>query len=165
MELKEYSKILICGISGAGKTTLARSISKEYGHKPIYLDRYFWKENWTQRSTEELYSLVGHEIKSDKWVLEGALLKIVRRYSDNADLIIWLQPSKYVAIYRVLKRAILNYGKVREEFAEGCHEKINFSFIKWIWNYSKNKDAEIEAILENSSAKVIKVSNSKQLSL
>jgi adenylate kinase family enzyme/GNAT superfamily N-acetyltransferase len=159
-----YNRILICGISGAGKTTLAKKLAEEYGHKPLYLDQYFWMENWTQRPLNEFFSLLDQEIEKDTWILEGALLKIVRRYVGRADLVIWLRPSRSVAIFRVLKRVFLNYGNVREEFAPGCYEKIDFEFLKWIWNYPKNKHHELAKIFKDNNVKYIEIKSVRDLS-
>lgn len=128
-----------------------------YGHKALHLDHYFWMENWTQRPLDEFYHLLDQETEKPQWILEGALLKVVRRYVGKADLVIWLCPSRVTAIFRVLKRVVLSYGKSREEFASGCNEKFDFEFLKWIWNYPKNKNAELESIFQQAGVKVIKV--------
>ena len=40
-------KIAIIGISGMGKSTLARRLSKCTGINPVFADSYVWEENWT----------------------------------------------------------------------------------------------------------------------
>lgn len=155
MKIEQHSKILICGISGAGKTTLARNLSQKYGYKALYLDQYFWLENWTKRPSDDFFNILDKETEGEKWILEGALLKVVRRYIGKSDLVIWMRPNKLVAIYRIFKRVLTHYGEVREELAPGCYEKLDFEFLKWIWNYPKNKDAELEKILLESGVKFI----------
>lgn len=159
----KFKRILICGISGAGKTTLAKNLARKHGYKPLYLDQYFWIENWTQRPLDEFYSLLDQETEKEYWILEGALLRVVRRYVDRADLVIWLRPNRFVAIYRVLKRVFLNYGKVREEFASGCYEKFDFKFLKWIWHYPKDKNHELIKIFKDSKVKCIEVKSTRDL--
>lgn len=159
----KVSKILICGISGAGKTTLTKKLSEKYGYKPVHLDKFFWQENWTKTPEQEFYDLLDKETSQDNWILEGALLKIVRRYVNQVDLVIWLCPNRFVAIYRVLKRMLLTYGKVREDLASGCYEKMDLSFIKWIWDYPNSKYPELEKILNQSGVQFLKITNSLDL--
>ncbi len=155
MNIGNHSRIIICGISGAGKTTLARNLSRKHGHKALHLDQYFWLDNWTKRPGDEFFNLLDQETDEEKWILEGALLKVVRRYVSKSDLIIWMRPNRMVAIYRILKRVVTNYGKVREEFAPGCYEKLDIAFLRWVWNYPKNKNAELEKIFREAGVKVI----------
>lgn len=153
------SRILICGISGAGKTTLAKKLAQQFGYEAIYLDTYLWKENWTISSNEELFKILDVKTAGVCWILEGALLKVVRRYISQVDIVIWRRPKRHTAILRILKRAILNFGQVREEFAPGCNERIDLEFLKWVWNYPKSKDPELMKIFKESGVQVLEVSN------
>lgn len=153
------SRILICGISGAGKTTLAKKLAQQFGYEALYLDSYLWKENWTICSNEELFKKLDAKTAGDCWILEGALLKVVRRYISQVDIVIWLRPKRHTAIFRILKRAILNFGQVREEFAPGCNERIDFEFLKWVWSYPKSKDPELIKIFEDSGVQVLELTN------
>ena len=77
MNIENHSRILICGVSGGGKTTLARLLSKKYGYKVIHLDQFFWLENWVKRPEDEFYQMLDQETEGSNWILEGALLKVV----------------------------------------------------------------------------------------
>ena len=39
----------------------------------------------------------------------------------------------------VLKRVLTTYGKVRPDMGEGCPERFDWEFLKWVWTFNKNK--------------------------
>ena len=57
----------------------------------------------------------------------------------RADAVIYLAFSRMACLLGVLKRVLTTYGKVRPDMGEGCPERIDFEFLKWVWNYNKNK--------------------------
>ncbi len=55
---------------------------------------------------------------------------------------------RYLCMYRVIKRRILNHGRTRRDMAEGCKEKIDLEFLRWIWNFKKRSRGKILKTLE-----------------
>ena len=53
------------------------------------------------------------------------------------DTAILLDLPRHICAWRVLKRAVSYYGKTRPDLAEGCPEKIDLPFLKWVWDFPK----------------------------
>lgn len=162
MGIENCKKIFICGISGAGKTTLAKNVAINFGHSPINMDEHFWLENWEQRPVEDFYDRTDKAIQTEKWVLEGAVGKVISRYAPQADIVIWLNFSRYFAIFRVLKRITMHYNKkTRAEMPDGCIERFDFNFIKWIWKYpTRNK--KIREFFNENNIEFIEIKNKRE---
>ena len=56
-----------------------------------------------------------------------------------ADTIIYVDISRVICIYRVLKRMIQYRGKSRPDMAAGVNERFDIDFLKWVWDYPKTK--------------------------
>ena len=67
------------------------------------------------------------------------------------SLVIFLDFNRYLCLYRAITRFIKYYGKSRPDMAEGCNEKFDFNFIKWIYEYPKVKKPIILQKLKNLS--------------
>jgi adenylate kinase family enzyme len=53
----------------------------------------------------------------------------------RADTVIFLDYSRLVSTFRALKRQLLNRG--RSVQAEGCPERFDAAFIRWVWRYNR----------------------------
>jgi adenylate kinase family enzyme len=56
----------------------------------------------------------------------------------KCDTIIWLDYSRWACLWGMLQRALRNRGKTRPDMAEGCPERLNWEFVKYIWNFNRN---------------------------
>ena len=61
---------------------------------------------------------------------------------------IFIDQSRWVCLWRCLRRFALHRGNNRLELAEGCNEKIDLDFLKWIWNYPRDVKPKIESLLK-----------------
>jgi adenylate kinase family enzyme len=156
IKFDEHSKILVVGTSGSGKSTLARNISAILQIKDIELDALFWKENWTQSRIEEFRIKIEKSIKDEKgYVLHGNYNQVNDLTWGNADTVIWLDYSRFIVMWRVIKRTIIRII-TQEELWAGNKETIKNSFfdkdsiILWAWNtYSTRKAQYKEMVKEN----------------
>ena len=132
-------RIVIIGCGGAGKSTLARQLGEKLGLPVVHLDKLFWKPGWVQVSQEEFDVLHRMELAKDRWIMDGNFNRTMPERIAQCDTIIYLDFSRFACLRGVLKRVLTTYGTVRPDMGEGCPERIDWEFLKWVWNFNKNK--------------------------
>lgn len=143
------NKVMVIGVSaGAGKSTFARRLGELTGIEVTYLDRLFWKPNWVEAPPEEFSTAQQQVVGRERWIIEGNYIKTVRIRESHADTVIYIELPLRVCLYRVLKRRVQYHGKTRQDIADGCKEKIDKAFLKFIvTTYGARKKAMKERML------------------
>ena len=132
-------RILIIGCGGAGKSTLARQLGEKLGLPVVHLDSIFWLPNWVERNRDEFDELVRQELMKQTWIMDGNFNRTLPERVKYCDTIIYLDFSRMACLLGVLKRIVTTYGTVRPDMGEGCPERFDLEFLKWVWNFNKNK--------------------------
>lgn len=128
-------RILIIGCSGAGKTTLARKLSDLLGLELIHLDREFWRPGWTAPDLDDWYAHNEELIAGESWIMDGNYGNTLSLRLRRADTVIWLDLSRRLCLWRVLWRLLWNYGQVRPEMTEGCPERYDREFLRYVYEF------------------------------
>ena len=131
-------RIVIIGCGGAGKSTLARQLGKKLNIPVVHLDKLWWKPNWVETSREEFDAKLAQELAKPRWIMDGNFNRTINQRVDRCDTLIYLDFNRVACLMGVLKRVITTYGKVRPDMGEGCPERFDFSFLKWVWNFNND---------------------------
>lgn len=99
-------RVLIAGVTGSGKTTLARRVAEMWDLHHVEIDGLFHGENWTPR--ESFIDDVRAFAAEDRWVTEW---QYTSKGTDailapRAQLVIWLDYPYRVVRTRLLRRTI-----------------------------------------------------------
>ena len=132
-------RILIIGCGGAGKSTLARQLGEKLGIPVVHLDKLFWKPGWVESAPEEIDAKIMEELRKPKWIMDGNFNRTLPQRVKYCDTIIYLDFSRTACLMGVVKRILTTCGTVRPDMGEGCPERFDLEFLKWVWNYNKNK--------------------------
>ena len=160
-------KIAILGYSGSGKSTLTAILAKKYGIDVLHFDAVHFLPGWVIRDRAEKERIVEDFLNSHtSWVIDGNYTKLsYERRLEEADLIIMLLFNRFSCFYRAYRRYKTYSGTTRPDMAEGCPEKFDREFAKWIlWDSRKKKARDrYKEIGKEYSDKVIVIKNQKQL--
>ena len=132
-------RILIIGCGGSGKSTLARQLGEKLNLPVVHLDKLFWKPGWVESSKEEIDAKIMEEISKPQWIMDGNFNRTMPVRIKYCDAVIYLDFSRFACLRGVLKRVLTTYGKVRPDMGDGCPERFDWEFLKWVWNFKKNK--------------------------
>ena len=132
-------RIMIIGCGGSGKSTLARQLGQKLGLPVVHLDKLFWTPGWVSISKEEFNRVHEEAISKEKWIIDGNFDRTIPVRLRRCDTVIYLDFSRIACLMGVLKRVLTTFGKVRPDMGEGCPERIDLDFLKWVWNFNKNK--------------------------
>lgn len=100
-------RVLIAGVTGSGKTTLARRIGALWGLRHIEIDGLFHGPNWTPRP--QFLDDVRAFAAEDHWITEWqyAGKGTSRILGPRAQLVIWLDYPYRVVRGRLLRRTLM----------------------------------------------------------
>ena len=67
-----------------------------------------------------------------------------------ADTVIFLKYPRALCLRRVLKRYLDYRGRTRPDLTEGCPERLNFEFLRYIWTYNRKMLPRMERYLKEA---------------
>ena len=160
-------KIAIIGYSGSGKSTLARKLAEQYNLPVLHFDRVQFRPNWEIRpqASKEIMTKTFLDLH-DRWVIDGNYSKLsFERRMEEADVIIMLLFNRFSSLYRVTRRYLTYKEDTRPDMAEGCKEKLDWEFVKWVlWEGRKKTTRQrFRNLMTQYPEKVIVIKNQKQL--
>ncbi|MBN6206815.1 DNA topology modulation protein [Ralstonia pickettii] len=149
-------KIAIIGSGGAGKSTFARQLSAKLNIKVYHLDAILWKPNWIGTPKDEQKRIQHDLIANESWIIDGNYGSTLDIRLNAADTIIFLDIHRLICLYRAVKRTFQYRNRTRPDMAEGCEERFDRNFLKWIWNYPHTRrPATINKLEELSTDKKV----------
>jgi adenylate kinase family enzyme len=170
-------RIMIIGICGAGKSTLARCLHAKIGLELIHLDQHHWQPNWVEPTKEAWSNTVTDLVKKDAWIMDGNFGRTMDIRLERADTIIYLNYPTGLCLWRVLKRVRKYNGTTRPDMPQGCPEHLDIGFLWYVltfkhrnrrrdlnklekWRAEKqvfilNNDREVEAFVKSVTPSVM----------
>jgi adenylate kinase family enzyme len=133
-------RILVMGSSGSGKSTFAQRLSGITGIPVISIDALFWKPGWVEPDRTEFRERLAEAARQPRWIMDGNYTShLVELRRDVSDTVIWFDLRRSACMLGILARIATSYGRVRPEMAEGCPEKIDFEFFRYVWTFREEQ--------------------------
>lgn len=132
-------RVAIIGSGGAGKSTLAREMGAKTGLPVIHLDREYWKPGWVESEPDEWSARVAELVATDEWITDGNYGGTLDLRLQRADTIIFLDLPRSLCVFRTLKRGLTYRNRSRPDMTPGCNERLEWQFLKWIWQYPTSR--------------------------
>jgi adenylate kinase family enzyme len=151
-------KILVIGSGGAGKSRFAQRLGGILKLEVIHLDSLYWSPGWVEMPKDKWKVIVEELLERDSWIIDGNYGGTLDIRLAACDEVILLDVPRLTCIVRVLKRAASYRKKSRPDMVAGCPEKVNWEFIKYIWDYPrKRKPALLEKLKFYSKTKAVTI--------
>lgn len=122
-------RIAVVGSSGAGKSTLSRELSRILDIPVIHLDVHYWQPGWVETPDEVWLERQKTLLNGESWIVDGNFGSTLDMRLGAADTVIFLDFSRFLCTYRVLKRLTMYRKGERPDMAEGCNERFDWDFI------------------------------------
>jgi adenylate kinase family enzyme len=128
-------RVAIIGPGGAGKSTLARQLGEITGLPTVHLDREHWRPGWQSPPGDAWRRTVERLAAGERWIIDGNYGgTMVPRFA-RADTIVFMDFPRWRYIPRVIHRCFAYREGSRPDMADGCPERLDLAFLRWLWAY------------------------------
>jgi len=162
--LTDRKRIMVVGSGGAGKTTLALKLGELTRLPVVHLDRHNWHSGWVPTPADEWRPKVEALAASDEWIIDGNYGGTLGIRVRRCDAIVFFDFNRVTCLWGAAKRAFLQRGASRPDMPEGCPERLDWAFLRWIWGYSRVSRPKVLSAIERASddVEVVMVRNRRQ---
>ena len=151
-------RVVVGGISGCGKTTLAREVASRLELPYVDFDALFHGPGWTVRPT--FLTDVDRFIATERWVTDsdGYESHVGSRVLDRADTYVWLDYDRPVVMRRVIARTARRVV-LRQRLFNGNRERLIAPFtdaehpVRWAWSqHGPRRQRNVERLTDPALA-------------
>jgi adenylate kinase family enzyme len=140
-------RVVVMGPPGSGKSTLARRIGACYRLPVYHLDQAYWRSGWIAAPAAEFRAEVARLAALPAWVIDGNYIDTIGPRFAAADVVIYLDVAPWRSVVRIVRRALLGYGRVRPDAALGCPERLDLGFVRFAWTFRQLRHARNLALV------------------
>jgi hypothetical protein len=149
-----YRHIVVIGVTGCGKSTLAEELARKLELDTIELDALYWKPGWIESGTEEFREKVDLATRAGRWALAGNYSKVRDIVWPRADAVVWLD-YPFPLVFRRLWRRTWQRWRTRELLWNTNYEPLLPQFKIWskeslfywqVYSYGRHKRTYREAL-------------------
>ena len=124
-------RIVVWGVTGSGKTTLAKQLGEALRLPVVELDGIRHARGWDSTGWDDFRVILTQRLESygGGWVVEGSYSAVHDVYLSRADTLLWLHLPFRVSFWRLLRRTVARAWDQKPLYNEdGPHESWRQSF-------------------------------------
>jgi adenylate kinase family enzyme len=120
-------RIVVVGVTGSGKTTLARQLAQGLNLPHFELDALHWEADWVEADEEIFRQRVRDSLAGRRWVVDGNYSSVRDLIWLEADTLVWLDYPLPFVLWRLVRRT---WRRVRsqEELWNGNRDRLAHQF-------------------------------------
>lgn len=125
-------RIMICGTSNTGKSTLAHAIGRKRELPVVHLDqlRFLPGTDWQDRPEGEFQAVHDEAILGERWVMEGNYSRYFPQRIARATGILLLIDNRFANFARYVRRTLFEKDRIGN--LEGNRDSLKWDMIHWV---------------------------------
>lgn len=144
------TRLMVIGCSCAGKSTFSRRLAKITGLPLTHLDRLYWKSGWIEEDKQIFKAKQKNIVMQESWIIDGNFRSTMEMRLERAQIVYRFKIGTLACLQGYAKRLIQSKLKVkRTDITEGCEQKFDWDFLKFITGFSRNQEKLADEILKN----------------
>jgi len=159
-----YKRVVVVGVTSAGKSTLAQNLANRFGYKFIELDALHWEPNWQEAPPEVFRARVLKAIEEDCWIVAGNYHQVRDLIWSQAEAIIWLDYPFLKVFWQLTRRTFsrwwtreLLWGTNREPFWKHFKLWSKESLFYWLFKTYWRRKREFPLLLSQPEHQHLKL--------
>lgn len=148
-------RIVVVGVTSTGKSTLAAKLAGRFGVPLVELDALYWEPRWQPVPLEIFRERVDRSTSAPSWVVAGNYSKARDLIWPRAQLVIWLDYPRSLALWRLIRRTFrrwwsreLLWGTNRENLWDHFRVWSEKSLVHWLFKSYRSQRQGYPPLLE-----------------
>ncbi|WP_233994319.1 topology modulation protein [Erythrobacter litoralis] len=121
-----------------------------------HLDKLHWKPGWVEGTKEELLAALAPIITQDRWLIDGNYGSTMEMRLSRADTVVYLDYPIRLCLWRAAQRVWSLRGRTRPDMGEGCPERFDWAFFRYIAGWNHHARPRTEGLLRGTDARILR---------
>ena len=99
-----YKRVVVVGVTSAGKSTLAETLARRFDLNYVELDALYWEPDWQGAPLEVFRARVEKAMEAERWIVAGNYHIVRDLIWPKAEAIIWLDYPLLIVLRQLTRR-------------------------------------------------------------